>query len=60
MVHDRARAAHPALAAWAQGTRLNPMSGLGPYHDHPLVVQTWADIKVYGAAAAANLVKLLQ
>ena len=60
MAHDRARAAHPAVAAWAKGTRLNPMSGLGAHRDHPLVVQTWGDLKRYGAAAAGNLAKLLQ
>jgi hypothetical protein len=60
MAHDRARAAHPAVAAWAKGTRLNPMSGLGVHRDHPLVVQTWGDLKRYGAAAAGNLAKLLQ
>ena len=60
MAHDRARAAHPAVVAWAKSTRLNPMSGLGAHRDHPLVVQTWADLKQYGGAAAGNLVKLLQ
>lgn len=60
LAHDRARTAHPAVVAWAQGTRLNPMSGLAAYRDHPLVVQAWGDIKQYGAAGAANLVKLLQ
>ena len=60
MVHNRARAAHPAIEAWAKGTRLNPMSGLKAHRDHALVTQTWADIKRYGAAAGANLVKLLQ
>ena len=60
MAHDRARAAHPAVVAWAKGTRLNPMSGLGALRDDPRVAQTWADVKQYGAAAAANLVKLLQ
>ncbi len=60
MAHNRARAAHPAVEAWAKGTRLNPMSGLKAHRDHALVTQTWADIKQYGAAAGANLVKLLQ
>lgn len=59
VAHDRARAAYPAVAAWAQGTRLNPLSGLGAYRDHPSVVQAWSDIKQHGAAAVANLVKLL-
>jgi hypothetical protein len=60
MVHDRARMAHPAVVAWAKDTRLNPLSGLGAHRDHPRVAQTWSDVKQYGAAAAANLVKLLQ
>ena len=60
MVHDRARAAHPAVVAWAKGTRLNPISGLAAHREHPLVAQTWGELKQYGAAAAGNLVKLLQ
>jgi hypothetical protein len=60
LVHDRARADHPAVMAWVQGTRLNPMSGLGAHRNHPLVAQTWDAINQYGAAAAANLVKLLR
>ena len=60
MAHDRARAAHADLVAWSKATRLNPMSGLGPHRDHPLVVQTHEDIKQFGAAAAGNLVKLLR
>ena len=60
MTHDRSRAAHPDVAAWAKVTRLNPMSGLGAHLEHPLVVQTWGDLKRYGPAAAGNLAKLLQ
>jgi len=60
LAHDRARTAHPAVVAWAKGTRLNPLSGLGAHRDHPLVAQTWDVVKQYGAAAAGNLVKLLQ
>ena len=60
MAHGRARAAHPARVAWAKGTRLNPMSGMGAHQAHPLVVQAWDDLKQYGAMAAGNLVKLLQ
>lgn len=59
LAHERARAAHPAVAAWAKGTRLNPMSGLGAHREHPVVAQTWSELKQYGAAAAGNLVKLL-
>ena len=50
----------PAVAAWAKSTRLNPMSGLGAHREHPLVAQTWGELKQYGAAAATNLVRLLQ
>ncbi|WP_425259215.1 NAD(P)-binding protein [Rubrivivax sp. RP6-9] len=59
MAHERARAAYPTVAAWAKGTRLNPMSGLGAHRQHPLVAQTWSELKQYGAAAAGNLVRLL-
>lgn len=59
MAHERARAAHPALAAWAKETRLNPLGGLGAHRDHPSVVQTRDIVKQFGAAAAGNLVKLL-
>ncbi len=60
LAHERARAAHPAITAWAKGTRLNPISGLGAHREHPLVTQTWGELKHYGAAAAANLVSLLR
>lgn len=59
LAHERARNAYPALASWAKTTRLNPMAGLGEHRDHPLVVQTWEFLKQYGAAAAANLGRLL-
>jgi hypothetical protein len=36
------------------------MAGLGPYRDDTKVQQAWADIKQHGAAAAANLARLLQ
>ena len=60
MAHDRARAAHPAVVAWAKVMRLNPMSGMGAHRAHPLVAQTWGELKQYGAMAAGNIVKLLQ
>lgn len=60
LAHERARSAHPALAAWAKTTRLNPMAGLGDHRDHPLIVQTREVIRQYGAAAATNLTRLLQ
>ena len=60
MAHERAHAACPDIAAWAKGTRLNPLSGLGVHREHPLVTQTWGELKQYGAAAAANLASLLR
>lgn len=60
MAHDRARSNHPAVVAWAKATRLNPLSGLGTHREHPLVTQTWSDIKQFGGAAAANLGRLLR
>lgn len=60
MAQERALAAHPAVVAWTRSTRLNPLSGLGEHSGHPLVAKTRDDIRQYGAAAAANLVKLLQ
>jgi hypothetical protein len=60
LAHERARKPHPAVEAWAKATRLNPMSGLGAHREHPLVAKTWGELKQYGAAAAGNLVKLLQ
>jgi hypothetical protein len=59
MAAERARSAHPALAAWARETRLNPLSSLGEHRDNPRVVQARECIKCFGAAAANNLVKLL-
>jgi hypothetical protein len=59
LAHDRARAAHPALAAWAKATRVNPTSGLAAYRDAPHVLETRDRIKEFGAAAASNLAKLL-
>jgi hypothetical protein len=59
MAADRARSAHPELAAWARDTRLNPLGGLNQHREHPTVVQTRETVKRFGAAAAGNLVKLL-
>ena len=36
------------------------MSGMGAHRAHPVVAQTWDELKQYGAMAAGNLVKLLQ
>jgi hypothetical protein len=60
MAHERARAAHPAVAAWAKGTRLNPLSGLGAHRDDPRVAHTWQELKRHGATAAANVASLLR
>lgn len=60
LVNERARAAHPALAAWAKQTRLNPLGGIGLHRDDPKVVEARERIKRCGAAAAGNLVKLLR
>ena len=54
-----ARAEHPALATWARDTRLNPLGHIGQYREHPLVVATRERIKEFGAAAAANLARLV-
>jgi hypothetical protein len=59
LVHERARGAYPALAAWAKASRLNPTSGLPAYRDDPRVVDARERIKRFGAAAAGNLGKLL-
>jgi pimeloyl-ACP methyl ester carboxylesterase len=49
----------PALAAWAKGSRLNPLAGLVHHRDNPAVVEDRERIKRHGAAAAANLAKLI-
>ncbi len=59
LANERARAAYPALAAWAKDTRLNPLGGIGHHRDAPAVVEGRERIKRFGAAAAGNLVKLL-
>lgn len=59
MVSEQARARYPALTAWARQTRLNPLGGIGAYRDHPVVVEARERFKRHGAAAAANVVRLL-
>lgn len=59
LANERARAGHPALAAWARGTRLNPLSGIGLRRDSPEIAATRDRIRQSGAAAAANLARLL-
>ena len=58
LASDRARAAHPALLEWARATRLNPLSRLGEYKDHPEAVAARERIREFGPAAAANLARL--
>lgn len=60
LASERARAAAPALAAWAKETRLNPLGRIGgSYRDHPGVVSARDRVRQFGAAAAGNLVKLV-
>jgi hypothetical protein len=56
---DRARAAHPPLASWIKASRLNPFSGVAAHRDDPRVIDARERSKRFGAAAAANLPKLL-
>lgn len=56
---DRARAAHPALISWTKATRLNPVSGLSSHRDDARVLDARDRLKRFGAAAPANLEKLL-
>lgn len=60
LANQRARAAHPALASWAKDTRLNPLGGIALYRDASNVIDAGERIKRFGAAAASNLVKLLE
>ena len=60
LVGDRARAAHPSLASWTKASRLNPVSGIASHRDDPRVIEARDRIKRFGAAAAANLQKLLE
>jgi hypothetical protein len=59
LIGDRARAAHPALASWTKASRLNPVGGIASHRDDPRVIDGRERIKRFGAAAAANLQKLL-
>jgi hypothetical protein len=59
LVGDRARAALPALASWTKASRLNAVSSIASYRDDPRVIDARERIKRFGAAAAANLQKLL-
>jgi hypothetical protein len=59
LANERARAAYPALAAWAKDSRHNPLGEIGRHRDAPAVVEGRERIKRFGAAAAGNLVRLL-
>ena len=58
LASERARAAYPALAAWARESRLNPLGRIGDYSEHPTVIETRGRFKKFGAAAMENLSKL--
>lgn len=60
MANERARAAHPALAAWAKQTRLNPLGGIGLHQDDPSVVQARETIRRCAAPAVGRLVQMLR
>jgi hypothetical protein len=59
LLGDRARAAHPALAAWMKQSRLNPTSRISAYLDDPRVADSRSRIKRHGGAAALNLTTLI-
>ncbi len=58
MMGEQARAACPAVAAWAKSTRLNPLGAVGAYRDDPRVVEARERIKRFAGAAAGNLGQL--
>ena len=59
LILDRLRVAHPALASWSNGSRLNPISGIRSQLGDPRVIDSRERIKRFGAAAVVNLQKLL-
>ena len=59
MAGERARARHPAPASWMRSTRLDPMSGAAAHQGDPRVIEAREKVKRWGAAAAANLQRLL-
>lgn len=59
LASERARAAHPALAAWARDSRLNPLGRLSEWGNHPAVVETRGLLKKVGAAAVENMARLM-
>ena len=60
LANQQARAAHPALAALAKESRLNPLGGIAGHGDAPEVIEARERIKRFAAAATGNLVKLLE
>lgn len=56
---ERARAAHPALAAWTRRSRLNPLGRLGEYGKHPTVIETHGRVREFAVAAMENLPRLV-
>ncbi|MBV8032870.1 MAG: hypothetical protein JO035_15255, partial [Betaproteobacteria bacterium] len=56
---SRARGAYPALADWAKKTRLNPLSGVGPWRDDTIVKEAQERVSRFAAAAVENAAKLL-
>jgi hypothetical protein len=59
MNSERCRSDHPALAAWARGSRLHPMCGLGQHRDNPSVVQARERLKHFSESAVGNLNRLV-
>lgn len=59
LIGDRMRAANPTLASFAKTSRLNPVSGVAAHRDDPRVIDARERIKRHGAAAVANLQRLL-
>ncbi len=60
MANTRGRAAYPALASWANESRLNPLAGVDRFRDHPTVIDSQARIKLSGPAAVDTLTRLLR
>ena len=59
LANERAQAAYPALVNWAKNTRLNPISQVATYSNDPVMIDSRERIKRNGAAAVANIIKLL-
>jgi hypothetical protein len=59
LAHDRARAAYPAVAAWAKTSRLNPLGAIDRHRDDPRVGEARERIKRFAGTAVSNLQKLI-